>query len=186
VPLSNSLDPPVYKHRPLKLLADCEYRLKVMNAVSREEALLATRASSFSDPLQTRYAEAYRQLIGFTQTNKIQLVLADYSMAANESTPRRIVNFYRSRFPAIVWWIKANEVHSMIVRRLAAQHPGVVFVDTHPNLDGDHDKFIDLMHFTQAGRQQLAETMFASIEDLLERDLADPEQAKDPVAERAR
>jgi lysophospholipase L1-like esterase len=183
VPLSNSLDPPVYKRRPLKLLADCEYRLKVMNAVRREQALLATRASSFADPLQTRYAEAYRQLIRFAQTNNIRLVLADYSMAANESTPRRVVNFYRGRFPAVVWWIKANEVHSMIVRQLAQQHPEVRFVDTHPNLDGDNDKFIDLMHFTQDGRQQLAETIFANIRAVLERDLAVPAQAKDPAVE---
>jgi lysophospholipase L1-like esterase len=186
VPLSNSLDPPVYKRRPLKLLAECEYRLKVMAAVRREQVLLATRATSFADPLQTRYAEAYRQLIGFAQTNNIRLVLADYSMAANESTPRRIVNFYRGRFPAIVWWIRANQVHSMIVRQLAQQHPEVRFVDTHPNLDGDHDKFIDLMHFTQDGRQQLAETMFAGIRDLLEQYLAAPEQAQGPTAERAR
>ena len=186
VPLSNSLDPPVYKRRPLKLLADCEYRLKVMNAVRREQALLATRASSFADPLQTRYAEAYRQLIRFAQTNNIRLVLADYSMAANESTPRWIVNFYRGRFPAIVWWIKANQVHSMLVRQLAQQHPEVRFVDTHPNLDGDHDKFIDLMHFTQDGCQQLAETMFAGIRDLVERDLAASAQANDPAAGRTR
>ena len=168
VPLSNRLVTPTYRPRPLKLLADCEYRLTLMNAVRREQALLAVGASSLAHPLQTRYAEAYRQLIQSAQTNHIQLVLANYSMAVNESTPRGVINFYRSRFPAIVSWIKANEVHSMIVQQLAQQHPEVRFVDTHPNLDGDHDKFIDLMHFTQGGRQQLAETMFAGIRDLLE------------------
>jgi lysophospholipase L1-like esterase len=154
--------------------------------VRREEALLAARASSFADPLRTEYAGAYRQLIRFTETNHIRLVLADYSMAANENTPRGIVNFYRARFPAIVWWIKANQVHSMIVRQLAQQHTGVVFVDTHPNLDGDHDKFIDLMHFTQAGRQQLAETLFAGIKEPLKRDFAAAAQADDRAAERSR
>jgi lysophospholipase L1-like esterase len=186
VPLSNSLHPPVYKHRALKLLADCEYRLKVRQAVRREQALLAIRSWSFADALQTRYAEAYRQLIRFCETNHIRLVLADYSMAANEDTPRRIVNFYRARVPAIVLWIKTNQVHTMIVRQLAQQHPEVVFVDTHPNLDGDHDKFIDLMHFTQAGRRQLADTLFAGMRKTLERDLTGPLQPLDPVANQPR
>ena len=57
-------------------------------------------------------------------------------------------------------------------------------MDTHPNLDGDHDKFIDLMHFTQAGRQQLAETMFAGIRDLLDGDLAAPMPENNAAAER--
>jgi hypothetical protein len=74
----------------------------------------------------------------------------------------------------------------MIVRQLAQQHPEVHFVDTHPNLDGDHDKFIDLMHLTQEGRRQLAETMFAGIKELLERDLAAPAQTNDSAAVRAR
>jgi lysophospholipase L1-like esterase len=174
VPLSNLRAPPVYRPRPVKLLADCEYRLAVMNAVSREQALLAKRASSFVTPLQTAYARAYGQLIQVAQTNHIRLVLADFAMAVNENSPRRILDFYRRRFPAVVWWIKANQVHSMILRQLAQQHPEVLFVDTHPNLDGDNDKFVDLMHFTEAGRQQLAETMFAGIRDVLERDLAAP------------
>jgi lysophospholipase L1-like esterase len=186
VPLSNLAVPPVYRPRPVKLLADCEYRLELMKAVNREQALLATRASSFADPLQTRYAEAYRQLIRFAQTNNIQLVLADYSMAVNAHSPQRVLDFYRRRHPSVVSCIKANQVHSMIVQQLAQQHPEVRFVDTHPNLDGDHDKFIDLMHFTQDGRRQLAETMFAGIRDLLEQNLAAPAQAQDPSAERAR
>ena len=182
VPLSNLLEPPVYRIRPVKLLADCEFRLEVMKAVSREQALLATRASSFVAPLQTRYADAYRQLIEFAQTNNIRLVLADYSMAVNENSPRGVLDFYRRRYPAVVWWIKANQAHSLIVQQLAQQHPEVVFVDAHPGLDGDHDKFIDLMHFTQAGRQQLAETIFAGIKEPLAREFAAPVQADDPAA----
>jgi hypothetical protein len=186
VPMSSSRDPPVYKNRPVKLLADCEYRLKLMGAARREQSLLATRASSFSNPLQTEYAAAYRQLIGLAQTNNIRLILADYSMAVNERSPRDVLNFYRRRYPAVVWWIKANQVHSIIVRQLAQQYPEVRFVDTHPDLDGDHGKFIDLVHFTQQGRQQLAETIFAGISDLLERDLSGPEPIKAATAERMR
>ena len=103
-------------------------------------------------------------------------------MAVNENSPRGVLDFYRRRYPAVVWWIKANQAHSLIVQQLAQQHPEVVFVDAHPGLDGDHDKFIDLMHFTQAGRQQLAETIFAGIKEPLAREFAAPVQADDPAA----
>ncbi len=185
VPLSNLLDPPVYRQRPVTLLADCEYRLSVLRAVRRERALLATRTSSFLDPLQTDDARAYCQLIQFAETNHIQLVLADYAMAASTDSPPQLLNFYRGRYPAVAWWVKANQVHSLIVRQLAQQHPALRFVDAHPDLDGDHDKFIDLVHFTPAGHRQLAETMFAGIRDLLAQDLA-PAQPPDPAAERTR
>ncbi len=45
-------------------------------------------------------------------------------------------------------------------------------MDTHPGLDGEHEKFIDLGHLTQEGRQQLAENIFAGIKEVLEKDLA--------------
>ncbi len=57
-----------------------------------------------------------------------------------------------------------------MVEQLAAQHPEVCFVDTHPNLDGEHDKFIDLVHFDKSGEEQMAETFFAKIKPLLEKD----------------
>lgn len=61
----------------IKLLAECEYRLRVMNAVSREQALLTARASSSVSPLQTEYAQTYRELIRIAQTNQVRLVLAN-------------------------------------------------------------------------------------------------------------
>ena len=186
VPLSNRYLVPFYRPRPVKLLAECEYRLRVMIAVRSEQDLLAARASSPVSPLKTEYAQTYRELIQIAQTNHIKLVLADYSMAVNKNSPQGVLDFYRRRYPSVVWLIKANQIHSTIVQQLAQQHPQAHFVDTHPNLDGDNDKFIDIMHFTQAGRQQLAETIFAGIRDLLKVDLAAPGPEDNPTAERAR
>ncbi|MGO8677876.1 MAG: hypothetical protein ACLQVX_18660 [Limisphaerales bacterium] len=56
-------------------------------------------------------------------------------------------------------------------------------MDTHPGLDGLHEKFIELVHFTEEGRQQMAETMFAAIRDILDEDLKPP--ALSPVISRA-
>ena len=58
------------------------------------------------------------------------------------------------------------------MRQLAALNPDVCYVDTHPRLDGDHDKFIDLIHLIQEGRQQMAETFYSGIEKILKEDLA--------------
>ena len=114
---------------------------------------------------------AYRQLAELTQAKGIRLVIANYSMAANGESPMEVKDFYRSPFPTIEWLIKANATHSRLVQDIVRQYPSVRLVDTHPGLDGDPEKFIDLVHFTQDGRQQMAETMFAGIRDLLEQEL---------------
>ena len=93
-------------------------------------------------------------------------------MAVNDRTEPDIVKFYQLGYPAAAWQIQANLVHSTIVQQLAAQHPEVCLVDTRPHLDGEHDKFIDLVHFTSAGRQEMAETFFAALRPILEEDLS--------------
>jgi hypothetical protein len=133
--------------------------------------------------METHYAEAYRQMIQIAQTNRIRLVLATCSLAVNDQSNPGVVEFYQSVFPSVRWQIRANTAHSLIVRQMAEQHPEICLVDTRPNLDGEHEKFIDLMHFTQEGRQQLAETFFAGIRKVLEADLSRPESVS---AERRR
>jgi hypothetical protein len=82
-----------------------------------------------------------------------------------------VVAFYRAGFPSVYWDIRANKLHTTLIHEIAAENPDVREVDTHAGLDGDHDKFIDLIHFTQGGDNQLAENMFEGIEDTLKDDL---------------
>ena len=63
-------------------------------------------------------------------------------------------------------------LHSRLVEQIAQQHPGICLVDTHPHLDGEHERFVDLVHLTQEGRQQLAETFYAAIKPILEQDVS--------------
>jgi lysophospholipase L1-like esterase len=182
VPLSSTVDPPVYHARPLKLLANLEYRIKLLQAEQREQRIIAVQSSSFSDPLQSDYARLYRQLIQLAQTNQIRLVLASYSMAVTGQSDPRLINFYRQRFPAIIWWIKMNQIHSLIVEQLTKQNPEVCFVDTRPHLDGEHDNFIDLVHFNPEGERQIAETMFAGIQGILAKDVGRPTAAAETPA----
>ena len=122
--------------------------------------------------METEYARAYERLIQFARTNRIRLALANYSMSVNEQSDPAVIAFYRGAFGAAYQQMRANVAHSFIVRQLAMKHPEVCLVDTHPHLDGENDHFIDLVHLTESGREQLAENVFAGIRRVLEEDLA--------------
>jgi lysophospholipase L1-like esterase len=164
--------PPAYEERPLRLLANLEFRLRMIRFVHHRPPGYIRRPAPISDPLTTGYAQFYIQLAQVAQANRIRLVLANYSMAVNDRSALELVEFYRMAYPSAPWQILANLVHTGIVQKIAAQHPEVCFVDTHPHLDGEHDKFIDLVHFAPAGDQQLAENFFAALRPILEEDLS--------------
>ena len=154
--------PPVYEERPLKLAADAEHRLRVIlfqrNATRGRESPLESSAR----PLETRYAAAYRQLIECAHTNGIRLALANFSTAVNQASDPKVIDFYRGGGTrGALGFARANAVHSQIINQLAAQYPDVCFLDTHPHLDGEHEKFIDIIHFSEAGERQMAENIFA-------------------------
>ena len=44
--------------------------------------------------------------------------------------------------------------------------------------DSEPEMFIDLAHFTQAGREQIAENIFAGIRNILETEAAQPVSLK--------
>jgi lysophospholipase L1-like esterase len=164
--------PPVYRERPLKLLADSEYRVKVL-LYKRDQS----SAGASGDPVNLRLMDtdcalAYRQLIRIARTNHIKLALANFSMAVNGRSDSDVVEFYRPCFAGVYWQMKENLAHSLLLQNLAKQNPDVCLINTQPGLDGEHDKFIDLVHLTQDGRQQLAENIFAAIRPILEHDLS--------------
>jgi lysophospholipase L1-like esterase len=174
IPQASGPPPPKYCARPLKLLSDCEYRFKMMLFQHGYAAKSNTRRAAPVDPLDTAYAARYRQLIQFTETNGIRLALANFSMAVNKNSDPKVIEFYRGAYESIYLQMQANEIHTKLVAELAAQHPGICLIDTHSNLDGVHQMFTDPIHFTQNGRRQLAENIFAAIRPVLEKDLASP------------
>jgi lysophospholipase L1-like esterase len=161
--------PAIYKERPLGLLAKCEYRLKIMYYTRRQISRLVHHPPTITNVMDTEYAQAYRQLIQIAHTNGIRLVVANFSMAVNDKSDPDLIDFYqRTGYPFTRWEIQANSVHSQIISRLAQQYPDVCFVDTHLHLDGEHEKYTDLVHFSEEGDHQLAETVFAGIKSVLE------------------
>jgi lysophospholipase L1-like esterase len=163
--------PPAFRERPLRLLADAEYRIRILHYNARRAAASSAQSAPPMDPLNTVYGAQYERLIESARTNEISLVLANYSMAANSRSPSGVIQFYRGGFPRVYDQIRANELHSVLLRKLGQGHPQVYLVDTHEALDGHHEHFIDLIHFTESGRERLAENMFNGIRALLEREL---------------
>ncbi|MGO8675901.1 MAG: SGNH/GDSL hydrolase family protein [Limisphaerales bacterium] len=183
LPPAYSQPPPAYRPRPLNLLAACEYRLRML--LFRRSRLRKSETGGFPVPnvLNTEYGKAYRRLAEIAREKGFRLAIANFSMAVNRQSDADVIDFYRAGFPTVRWLIKANEAHSRLVREIARQYPFVRLVDTHPGLDGLHEKFTDLVHFTEEGRQQMAETMLAAIRDLLDEELKPP--ATSPVVSRA-
>ncbi|HSU53274.1 MAG TPA: GDSL-type esterase/lipase family protein [Candidatus Dormibacteraeota bacterium] len=163
--------PPAYHTRPLKLLADCEYRARIMRYKKQKFAKFTEAPPTIPNPMESEYAREYQVMVDITRTNQIRLAVATFSMAVNRRSNMDLVEFYRGPFPAVHWQIQANEVLAGITKRIAEENGEICWIDTHPNLDGQHEKFIDLVHFTQTGRQQLAENIFAGLEDLLKKEL---------------
>jgi lysophospholipase L1-like esterase len=167
--------PPVYQERPIKLAADAEHRLRMWLFQYRSRPRGDFAAPPGGHPLETKYATAYRQLVQCARTNGIRLALANFSMAVNQASDPKVIDFYRGGGTRAAYgFMRANAAHSIIVGKLAQEHPEVIFVDTHPHLDGDHEKFIDLIHLTADGERQLAENMFDGIRGALQQDLAPP------------
>jgi lysophospholipase L1-like esterase len=167
--------PPVYQERPVHLAAEAEHRLRMLwfryHARRRGVATVPPGAR----PMETQYAAAYRQLIQCARTNGIHLALANFSMALNQASDPKVIDFYQGGGARAAYgFMRANAIHSLIVRQLTAEHPEVCFVDTHPHLDGEHEKFIDLIHFTGEGDRQLATNIFNGIRGVLQQDLAAP------------
>ncbi len=163
--------PPAYSDRPLRLLALAEYRVRVARFKRQLTARLESRPPAVSNVLETAYGHAYESLIAFARTHHVRLALATHALAVNNDSDPAVIEFYRAVFPTVHWLIGANRLHSGLLAALAARSPEVRLVDAAKGLDGEHHKFIDLVHLTQEGREQLAENVFAAIEETLEVDL---------------
>jgi lysophospholipase L1-like esterase len=166
--------PPMFIDRPIHLFARLEYRLKLrryLRRTSPSRSEIARFAADSPRALDTPLAQHYRQLVAAAQTNHFKLVVATFSLAVNTASDPEVINFYRQGFPYVDDVIRCNVVHNEIVQLLARPQPQVYFADVRAGLDGRHEKFIDLVHYTQEGRQQLAENMLAAIQPILAEDL---------------
>ena len=118
--------------------------------------------------LKSRYAEAYRKLIGLGRDNGVPVVLATSSLAVDAGSPREVKDFYGAVFKPIDDIIAANAAHNRMVRLLGREQNAPV-VEAFAGLDGDWDDgvYLDIVHFSEPGNARAAKAMFEALLPLL-------------------
>ena len=72
--------------------------------------------------------------------------------------------------------VKAIEAHNAVIRKVASQHPEVIFFDMERFMPKDRLHFIDVCHWTDLGRETFARGVLQALES------ASPDDAKEDVA----
>lgn len=170
---AESATPPSLIPRPLMLLAQAEYRARVLQFRRRHyrPPLTPEKLAGLRAVVNDTYsARLHRALISIARKNHVKLVLLSYNMAVNERSPRDIVDFYRAGFPDVGFRIQANRLQTYLLEEIARRNPDVLYLNTAEGLDGFQENFIDLVHLTQEGNNKLAENVLRGLQDHLARD----------------
>jgi peptidoglycan/LPS O-acetylase OafA/YrhL/lysophospholipase L1-like esterase len=135
---------------------------------SAQAKAVALAPMSDADLMKTRYADDYRKLIALARDNGVDIALADATMAVNDASPREVKDFYGSVFKPIDDIIAANEAHNRMVKRIAREE-GAPLIDMAAGVDGvwDDDLYLDIVHFTEAGNERVANLMFKALLPIL-------------------
>jgi lysophospholipase L1-like esterase len=157
-------EPPVYPKRPSRLVARVEFALKLRKFrrwyryKGQIDANLDRAAL-----MKTEYADLYRAFINLARVAGFVPVIGTFNMAVNAETPEEVVEFFALTHPMVRPLQVANALHTPLVLALS-EAEDVIGVDTSLGLDGVYqDQYIDLVHFTQSGRDRLAEHFLAGI-----------------------
>ena len=166
---------PTPRKRPSKLLEGLENssRLALLNLLYAEEPPLTCDLSSVPTEREIlrakegAYSQLYNKLIQKIPPN-VKIVLVNFNMAVNRSTPEEVARFYMKGFPTTCIGAKANELHSALLEDLALNHPNVYVVNASAGIDGNYqdDIFVDIIHFTDFGRQSLAANLSQKVLDI--------------------
>ena len=129
---------------------------------------VALAPMSDAELMQSRYADEYRKLIALARDNGVDIALADSTMSVNEFSPREVKDFYGAVFKPIDDIIAANAAHNRLVK-LIARDEDAPLVDMAAGVDGiwDDDLYLDIVHFTEAGNERVANLMFRSLLPIL-------------------
>ncbi len=169
-PVSLRENAPRRESRPSVLVAEIEYRVRLR--LHRERAFQPHLtpeqvARMTAGARESRYADLYGKLIAKAAERRLPLVLAGFNMAVNTRSADAVIEFYRGGFPAVMFSIQATRIHNALIESLAEEWDHVHYVDISDGLDGEHSMYIDLVHFTQEGRDRLAENLYAGLEPVL-------------------
>lgn len=160
-------DIPQFVPRPSRILAKFEHAMRVRAFRNR---LVATRqgVARQASLLDTECARQHATLLQLAEGAGIPVLLCSFNMAVDSDSPAEVLEFYRAGFPKVVDRIRVNLEHTEMLRQLAQKFDGATFLDTSEGLDGAYEtEYVDLVHFTQSGRQRLADHVTAGVRALL-------------------
>ena len=167
---------PVPRARPSVLLEQLENKLRVeiANLIYRGESRYKCKfKTNFSKrqldgAISSKYSFLYGRLMEIVpKTTKV--VLVDFNMAIDESSSAEAANFYLQGFPTACISVGANKLHSSILRHHSESADNFFHVDAGDGLNGNYegDIFVDMVHFTDAGRDVIASNLVYPIYEIL-------------------
>lgn len=168
VPLPGDL--PTRIPRPSKTLESLEHawRLWKLRSHNQRQVLDPDMMESVrKGALETPYGRQYKQLAEMTSRHEIPLALIRFNMAIDRHSPEPVVEFYGRSFYNATFSIQANEIHTELIRVIADANPHVHYIDASKGLEGVHDQYIDLVHFTEEGRERLARNILDGLRPIL-------------------
>jgi lysophospholipase L1-like esterase len=166
-------EPPAVPRRPLALLAQAEYRMRLIAFRSRHSHrnLSVELFEHRKERLESsEYTRLFAELIDITRSEGIPLVVLGFNMAVNEESPSEVMDFYRGGFPDVKYRVQANRLQDVLLRRLSGRTSKVTYVDTSEGLDGHPENFYDLVHLTRIGKQRLAGKVLKVVSRMLRED----------------
>jgi lysophospholipase L1-like esterase len=151
--------------RPSWVLANAEHGFR---CAAFRSALTRPVVASGHGATASSGASAWQEILTLCAAKGVRVALCSFSMAVRADSPPEVIEFYRAGFPQVEAQLAANALQTSLLRGLATADGQVTFVDSGKELDGAYaDAFVDLVHFTQAGRDRLARNIGEGIRRML-------------------
>jgi lysophospholipase L1-like esterase len=161
-------DSSAVRSRPSRILEGAERALRVRPILAAQPRVNDHSIGDKDAQVELRaYADLYSVLVREGRSSGADVALCTFNLAVNEKSDEEAIQFFEERYPDVRSMIVANRLHTRIVGRVADAR-GAIAIDTSAKLDGGYrDGFVDLVHFTQSGRDQLAVNILGGLRTFL-------------------
>ncbi len=155
--------------RPLKSIQTIEiqFRKWINKILISNKSAWTSILSNKEELKKTDLYGVYSKFSKITNDLGIPLVSATFNMAVNETSPKKVKEFYEPSFPRVNDRIKANRINNEILRIHAEQSHNVYSLETGKSLDGINQYYTDLVHMNKKGKIILATIIFNGIKPIL-------------------
>jgi lysophospholipase L1-like esterase len=159
---------------PSGIIGDSRFQPKASLLISKALLLDAKRSDFHKSRVIARHAtfrEGMNRIAELCAQHDIKLFVCSFALAYDEQTPPELLDFYQRIMPLYGRQSALSALDSLRLNneftRQVGERPGVGFVDVESLLGGRYKYFIDFCHFTQPGRDLLAEAIGQAILDQL-------------------